>query len=53
MRTENTQQLIKELKASLSRSEALVLESLERLGITYEQFLLLKASSSRQKVSVN
>lgn len=44
--------VLREAKATLKDSEALVIEKLKELGITYQEFRLLKSNSS-QKVYLN
>lgn len=47
-----SKEVLKEAKVTLKDSEALVIEKLKELGITHQEFRLLK-SNSDQKVSSN
>jgi hypothetical protein len=40
---------VAEFKASLEESEALILQTLKGLGLTYEEFILLTSSSSQSE----
>jgi hypothetical protein len=53
MLSESNKKKVAEARTTLKRSEALVLQYLDELGITYQEFQLIKNSTINQRVYLN